>query len=507
MRQTFRAAAVLAKYFIGLLTAGPFHGDFLKLLFEFVFGQLATLEAIACLDDFFDVEFEDIAPAKLALGSLASSQKNSKPPPTLLQREFDFLADLVVIRDRFLGLAGEWHPDRSHVDENHHGTGWQSAPGLRNTVVAPRGVEHGLERRAGRLLIEQRHAVGVANNSGQLVVVVLLLTFSERYLWIFRLFRGLFRSLAEGQARFDYERIAAVDCGRPGHRSIEITLDLLIQSMEDRLLADGRDAVARRRHDLGGLYRLIEGLGGGAVNIFRPRLRRKFRGLADLLRDIGGNAAEIARQKTRKRMALRIVQHSQQYAELDPVGMRLDFTRLRRQLLNGPRIFFGLTLGRMVDELDVWIGNRDLFEILIHGGAPLLIAPFNFERHLRSTMVLPVDFFFLDNARLVFLGIDLDFEIMGRRPRTGARNDLNRFAGRQLRVHAGGRDADALLPAAHAQPMELGAIEKFGEDARNLLANDAGAVVDHCDPKPVRLAGRLRSAAVRSHLELDNDFG
>src|SRR4030095_8042022 len=167
MRQTFRAAAVVAEYFIGLLTAGPFHGDLLKLLFEFVFEQLTTLEAIACLDNFFYIEFEDIASAKLALCSLASSQKNSKPPAALLQREFDFLADLVVIRDRFLGLAGERHPDRSHVDENHHGTGWQSAPGLRNTVVAPSGVEHGLERGAGRLLIEQWHGVGVKNNPGQ----------------------------------------------------------------------------------------------------------------------------------------------------------------------------------------------------------------------------------------------------------------------------------------------------------------------------------------------------
>src|SRR4030095_1924172 len=137
MRQTFRAAAVVAQYFIGLLTAVPFHGDLLKLLFEFVFGQLATLEAIACLDNFFDIEFEDIAPAKLALCSLASAQKNSKAPAALLQREFDFLADLIVIRDRFLGLAGERHPDRSHVDENHHGTGWERAPGFKDNVAAP----------------------------------------------------------------------------------------------------------------------------------------------------------------------------------------------------------------------------------------------------------------------------------------------------------------------------------------------------------------------------------
>ncbi len=73
MRQTFRPAAVVAEDFISLLPAGTFHGDFLELLFEFLLGQLAALEAIAGLDDFFDVEIEDIAPAELALGVLASS--------------------------------------------------------------------------------------------------------------------------------------------------------------------------------------------------------------------------------------------------------------------------------------------------------------------------------------------------------------------------------------------------------------------------------------------------
>ena len=97
------------------------------------------------------------------------------------------------------------------MDENHHGTGWQSASGLGNTVVTPSGVERGLERCAGRLLIEKRHAVGVANDAGQFVVVILLLAFSERQLRMFRLVRRLFRSLAVGQTRLDHKGIAAVD--------------------------------------------------------------------------------------------------------------------------------------------------------------------------------------------------------------------------------------------------------------------------------------------------------
>src|SRR3990167_9609491 len=111
-------------------------------------------------------------------------------------------------------------------------------------------------------------------------------------------------------------------------------------------------------------------------------------------------------------------------------------------------------------------------------------------------MVLPVDLLVLENPRLVLLGIDLDFEVVSGRPGAGARDDLYRFAGRQLRIHAGSRYADSLLPAAHAQPMEFGPIEKLREYPRNLLADDAGAVVDHRYPEPIRLAGRQRSAPV-----------
>ncbi len=148
-------------------------------------GELAALEAIARLDDFFDVQLEDIAPAKLALGALAPPQKNAEPPAAFLQRELDFFSDLVVVGDRFLRFAGERHPDRRHVDKDHHGTGRQRAARLRHAVVAPGGVEHGLECRAGGLLVEQRHAVGVANDAGQFVVVVLLLAFGQRLVGAF----------------------------------------------------------------------------------------------------------------------------------------------------------------------------------------------------------------------------------------------------------------------------------------------------------------------------------
>ena len=77
------------------------------------------------------------------------------------------------------------------------------------------------------------------------------------------------------------------------------------------------------------------------------------------------------------------------------------------------------------------------------------------------------------------------------------RHDLDRLAGGQQAVHAGGADADALLAAAHPQAVELRAVEQLAEDQRDLLLEDAGAVVLHADLEAV-LAGAL---------DVDPDFG
>jgi hypothetical protein len=123
-------------------------------------------------------------------------------------------------------------------------------------------------------------------------------------------------------------------------------------------------------------------------------------------------------------------------------------------------------------------------------------------------MGLPVDLLVLEDPRLVLLGVDGHLEVVGRGPGPGARGDLHRLACRELRVHAGGGNADALLATAHAQPVELGAVEQFGEDRRDLVAHDAGAVVDDGDAEARGLAGRGRRRAVAGHdLHLDHDVG
>src|SRR3977135_1445750 len=103
--------------------------------------------------------------------------------------------------------------------------------------------------------MEQGAAVGVANPAGELVVAVLL-ALGERGGRGGRRLPRLLWPLAERQPRLDDERITAVYRRRPGHRRVEVTLDLLVEAVEDRLLADGRDAVGRRCHYLGGLARL-----------------------------------------------------------------------------------------------------------------------------------------------------------------------------------------------------------------------------------------------------------
>src|SRR5262245_54576891 len=171
VREPLRAA-LAAQDLVGAGPAGPLQGDPVQLALELLAGQPAALQPGARLDDLLDVQLEDVAPAELGLGPLAPPQEHPEPAPALLQREPDLLADLVVVGDRFLGLAGERDPHRGHVDQDHHGAGRQRAAGLGDAVVPPVGLEHGLEGPACRLLVEEGDPVGVADDARQLVVAL-----------------------------------------------------------------------------------------------------------------------------------------------------------------------------------------------------------------------------------------------------------------------------------------------------------------------------------------------
>src|SRR2546425_1370680 len=245
VRKTFRATSVPPHELVGLFAAGPPQRHLLQLLLQLRGRQSATLEAIARVDDLLDVQLEDVAPAELAVGPFAAPEKGAQPPAAFAQRQRDLLPDLVVIGDRLLRFAGEGDPHGSHVDEDHHRAAGKRASGLRHAVVAPRGVEHRLVDRAGGLLMEERHAVGVADDAGKLAVVLLLLALGHGNGLLLLALRRVLRAATEGQARLDHEGIPAVDRRRAAHRRVEVAFDLLIQPGQDRLLPDRREEIGR----------------------------------------------------------------------------------------------------------------------------------------------------------------------------------------------------------------------------------------------------------------------
>jgi hypothetical protein len=109
-----------------------------------------------------------------------------------------------------------------------------------------------------------------------------------------------------------------------------------------------------------------------------------------------------------------------------------------RQLVDRPWILPRVALGRVIDEIHVRVGDRRLLEILVDRRAALLIASLDLEGDLRPALMLPVDLLALENPRLVLLGVDRDLEVVRRRARAGARDDLHGLARGELGVHAGG---------------------------------------------------------------------
>ena len=95
----------------------------------------------------------------------------------------------------------------------------------------------------------------------------------------------------------------------------------------------------------------------------------------------------------------------------------------------------------------------------------------------------------VDDLGMVPLGVDLQFEVMRRFTRRRLGDDQHRFAGGEHPVHAGGADANPLLPAAHPQPMELRTVQQFAENQRDLFLHDARTVVLNGDLEAVRARG------------------
>ncbi len=209
----------------------------MQLEFQLLFRQRPAFQPVAGLHHFFDVEVEDVAAAKLAGRPFAPSQKESETPAALAERQRDFLLDFVVVGDGFLGFACKRHPHRGHMHEDHHRAARQRAARLRNAVMFPGRAQHRLEGRTGGLLIEERHAVRVADDARKFRPFVVSFTFGLGHRRLLR-FDLLVRTMAVGQAGFNDKWIAAIDGRRPADGGVKFAFNLFVQPREDRLLAD-----------------------------------------------------------------------------------------------------------------------------------------------------------------------------------------------------------------------------------------------------------------------------
>ena len=136
----------------------------------------------------------------------------------------------------------------------------------------------------------------------------------------------------------------------------------------------------------------------------------------------------------------------------------------------------------------VRIGDGRLLEVVVDAAAAALVAGLQLDRHPRAVVdVDPLDAVFLDGlaARVVGrdlhafaaavedfgpvpLGVDLDFVVMGRRRGCETFDMILTGLPVVSRPYMpGGADADALLPAAHPQAVELRAVEQLAEDQRD----------------------------------------
>src|SRR5437016_6858274 len=157
---------------------------------------------------------------------------------------------------------------------------------------------------------------------------------------------------------------------------------------------------------------------------------------------------------------------------------------------------------------DVGIRNGRLFQIFIHAAASTDEAALELDRYPRPALQLivmmrglgwrsgivrhPLDTMIgdvllallarrnifavtltVDNFWLIAPGVDLNLKVVRRLSRRGHRNDLHRLARGEHAVHAGGADADALLAAAHPQPVEFRTVWKFSENQRDLFLHNS----------------------------------
>jgi hypothetical protein len=332
------------------------------------------------------------------------------------------------------------------------------AAALVEIVAAPVDVLDRLRGHASAALVQQRHAVGVAQDLDLLVLGQLLAVVDDG---------GL-----------DLERVAAGDLGRARLGGDEVgVLELGAEAAADQGLADRGQAVGRRGDDadlLEGRHQRLAVLG---LEVLGLAILADPRFLADLARGLQPDAAEVVLQERGDLAGLGVLGHVLQLAELDPQRVGLDLDGLGRQLLAGAREHGRRPVGFDERELGVRVDDAGGPQVLVDRLLAAHVAAGHRDLEPRAGVLVPVDDLLVDDLGLVLLGVEPEVDLVGGVVGSHACADGGGLAGGELAVHDDGADADALLAAALPDAVELRSVEQPAEHLGDLALDDAGAVV------------------------------
>src|SRR6185312_16661636 len=89
--QPFRPSAGLAERLVCFRATRPRTRNLLELPFQLFFRQLASLEPVTGIHDFFNIEFKNIASPKFAGRPFAPTNEEAQPPAAFTKCQGDFL--------------------------------------------------------------------------------------------------------------------------------------------------------------------------------------------------------------------------------------------------------------------------------------------------------------------------------------------------------------------------------------------------------------------------------
>ncbi len=333
---------------------------------------------------------------------------------------------------------------------------------LFKSVSSPIDVRHRFGYGTGAGLIEQRHTVCEPEDLNGAV-------------------RGYFPSV--DYSRFYDERVSVgrfgCACDRCGIIIGTESVEDVHKALLDQCLADRRETVCGRGHDLDLLYGfedVLEILAGEFVGF---RFRFDLCLGEDLVCDPVCDPGEIVLQERLDRFLLGVGGVFHQVADLHPFWMGFDLLRFRREFVGRPFEYVYLAVGVVEFYTCMGVDDRRLFEIfedgLLTGDIPSFGGIFD--------------------AGPVFLSFPCECLIVGHYGAVGLRVHgyvhlpcdlvlafylgpyMRRFSGVDVPEHDGRGDTDTLLSSGLPQCVEPRTVQETSEYVRDHLVDDTGTVV------------------------------